>query len=157
MTYHEIDRPKGSLLALNSSKKYVIVIANKTTKAITSPTSTKLSAKTWKPLIWKRPQIKIIFSLPPSVCKAVRLEYHEYAYRQAEDGLLDKKKVHEKFGEYVRKGQHRQLQSLHHHDHEYGARKVLTKAERIVKLENYSEELKKELAAVEEHIKEIGK
>ena len=42
------------------------------------------------------------------------------------------------------------------HDHGNGPRKVLTKAEKVEKLKNYSEELKKELAAVEEHIKELS-
>jgi len=42
------------------------------------------------------------------------------------------------------------------HDHGNGPRKVLTKAEKVEKLKNYAEELKKELAAVEEHIKELS-
>ena len=41
------------------------------------------------------------------------------------------------------------------HDHEHG-RHFLTKEEKIEKLKNYAEELKKELAAVEEHIKELS-
>ena len=41
--------------------------------------------------------------------------------------------------------------------HDRGHRRVLTKEERIEKLKNYAEELKKELAAVEEHITELGK
>jgi len=42
-------------------------------------------------------------------------------------------------------------------DHGHGPRKVLTKAERVEKLKNYAQELKKELAAVEEHIEELSK
>jgi len=41
--------------------------------------------------------------------------------------------------------------------HDHGPRKVMTKEERIQKLKNYKEELKKELAAVEEHIEELSK
>jgi len=50
----------------------------------------------------------------------------------------------------------------HHHEkghgrgHEHGhGRRFLTKAEKAEKLNSYAEELKKELAAVEEHIKEL--
>ena len=43
------------------------------------------------------------------------------------------------------------------HDHGHDHRKVLTKAEKVEKLKNYAEELKKELAAVDEHIKELSK
>ena len=42
--------------------------------------------------------------------------------------------------------------------HEYGhfhVRQFLTKEEKVKKLERYAEELKKELAAVEERIKEL--
>ncbi|MFC1486140.1 hypothetical protein ACFLRN_00395 [Thermoproteota archaeon] len=42
-------------------------------------------------------------------------------------------------------------------DYGHGSRKVLTKTERIEKLKNYAEELKKELVAVEENIKELSK
>jgi hypothetical protein len=35
------------------------------------------------------------------------------------------------------------------------ARRFLTKAEKVEKLKDYAEELRKELAAVEEHIKEL--
>lgn len=48
--------------------------------------------------------------------------------------------------------------SLDCHDQGYGHRKrFLTKAEKVEKLKNYAEELKKELAAVEEHIQELNK
>ncbi len=40
-------------------------------------------------------------------------------------------------------------------EHGYGKR-LLTKAEKTEKLKNYAEELKKELTAVEEHIKELN-
>ena len=40
-------------------------------------------------------------------------------------------------------------------EYEKSARKVLSKKEEINKLENYAEEIKKELAAVEEHIKDL--
>lgn len=43
------------------------------------------------------------------------------------------------------------------HDHGQGTRRVLTKEEKAEKLKNYAEELKKELAAVEEHIEELSK
>jgi hypothetical protein len=36
-------------------------------------------------------------------------------------------------------------------------RQFMTKAEKLEKLKNYEEELKKELEAVQEHIKELGK
>jgi len=39
-------------------------------------------------------------------------------------------------------------------EHKHG-RRFLTKAEKVEKLKSYAEELKKELAAVEEHIKEL--
>ena len=39
---------------------------------------------------------------------------------------------------------------------ENSARKVLSKKEKINKLENYTKELKKELEAVEEQIKDLG-
>jgi len=38
--------------------------------------------------------------------------------------------------------------------HKHG-RRFLTRAERLEKLKNYAEELRKELTAVEEHIKEL--
>jgi len=41
-------------------------------------------------------------------------------------------------------------------DNGHSARKVLSKKEKIIKLENYAQELKKELATVEEHIKDLG-
>ena len=45
------------------------------------------------------------------------------------------------------------------HGHEQGhtyRKRFLTKTEKVEKLKNYAEELKKELAAVEEHIKELS-
>lgn len=43
-----------------------------------------------------------------------------------------------------------------HHERKHGHhRRFLTKAEKVEKLKNYAEELKKELRAVEEHIKEL--
>jgi len=43
-----------------------------------------------------------------------------------------------------------------HHEHgRFHVRRFLTKEEKTKKLENYAEELKKELAAVEERIKEL--
>ncbi|HKZ93379.1 MAG TPA: hypothetical protein VJ249_02195 [Candidatus Bathyarchaeia archaeon] len=46
----------------------------------------------------------------------------------------------------------------HHHEegHERGhGRRFLTNAEKVEKLKSYAEELRKELTAVEEHIKEL--
>ena len=43
------------------------------------------------------------------------------------------------------------------HDHGHGPRKVLTKEEKIAKLTQYKEDLKKEIAAVEEAITELSK
>jgi hypothetical protein len=43
-----------------------------------------------------------------------------------------------------------------YHQEERHGRRFLTKAERIEKLKSYAEELKKELTAVEEHIKELS-
>ena len=43
------------------------------------------------------------------------------------------------------------------HTQGHGHRRLLTKAEKVEKLKKYAEELKKELAAVEEHIQEISK
>jgi len=44
----------------------------------------------------------------------------------------------------------------HHHKEEHGyGRRFLTKAERLEELKKYAEELRKELTAVEEHIKEL--
>jgi hypothetical protein len=42
-----------------------------------------------------------------------------------------------------------------HHDHRHFARRFMTKAEKIEKLENYVQDLKNELAAVQERIKEL--
>jgi hypothetical protein len=45
----------------------------------------------------------------------------------------------------------------HHHEEGHGrGRRFLTKTERVEKMESYAEELKKELAAVEEHIKGLS-
>jgi len=43
---------------------------------------------------------------------------------------------------------------MHEHGHGY-RRRLFTKAEKVEKLENYADELKKELKAVEEKIKEL--
>jgi hypothetical protein len=43
------------------------------------------------------------------------------------------------------------------HDHGHGPRKVLTKAEKIEKLKNYKEDLKKELTAVDEALEQLSK
>jgi len=43
----------------------------------------------------------------------------------------------------------------HHERKHRHRRRFLTKAEKVEKLKSYAEELKKELAAVEEHIKEL--
>ena len=43
----------------------------------------------------------------------------------------------------------------HHYEDEYCHRRFLTKAERLEKLKKYAEELRKEIAAVEEQIKEF--
>jgi len=43
-----------------------------------------------------------------------------------------------------------------HHERGHGhGRRFLTKAEKVEKLKSYAEELRKELEAVEEHIKEL--
>ena len=44
--------------------------------------------------------------------------------------------------------------SMHEHEQGY-RRRFLTKAEKTEKLKSYAEELRKELTAVEEHIKEL--
>ena len=44
----------------------------------------------------------------------------------------------------------------HHHEERHGfGRRFLTKTERLENLKKYAEELRKELTAVEEHIKEL--
>jgi len=44
-----------------------------------------------------------------------------------------------------------------HHEHGHGyRRRFLTKAEKVQKLKKYAEELRNELKAVEEHIKELA-
>ena len=43
------------------------------------------------------------------------------------------------------------------HEHGHGPRKVLTKAEKIQKLTHYKEELKKEIAAVDEALEQLSK
>jgi len=46
---------------------------------------------------------------------------------------------------------------VNHHEHGgFHVRRFLTREEKIKKLESYTDELKKELAAVEERIKELG-
>ncbi|NWG10694.1 DUF5320 domain-containing protein [Candidatus Bathyarchaeota archaeon] len=43
-----------------------------------------------------------------------------------------------------------------HHGHKrFGVRRFLTKDEKIKKLENYAEDLRKELTAVQERVKEL--
>lgn len=42
-----------------------------------------------------------------------------------------------------------------HHRHGHFTRRFMTKAEKIEKLEQYTQDLKNELAAVQEHIKEL--
>jgi len=50
----------------------------------------------------------------------------------------------------------RECYCMPHHLEGYGhGRRFLTKAERLERLKNYAEELREELAAVEEHIKEF--
>jgi len=44
---------------------------------------------------------------------------------------------------------------MDHHGHGHFARHFMTKAEKIEKLENYIEELKNELAGVQERLKEL--
>jgi len=43
----------------------------------------------------------------------------------------------------------------HHEEEDWRGRRFLTKAERLEKLKKYAEELRKELTAVEEHVKEL--
>jgi hypothetical protein len=43
------------------------------------------------------------------------------------------------------------------HSHEHGPRRVLTKEEKLTKLNQYKEDLKKELAAVDEVIEQLSK
>ena len=56
-------------------------------------------------------------------------------------------------GQSYRDGKHGQGYG-HGHGHGHG-RRFFTKAEKAEKLKSYAEELKKELKAVEEHIKEL--
>jgi len=44
---------------------------------------------------------------------------------------------------------------MHHHREGYHHRRFFTKAEQLEELKKYAEDLRKELAAVEEHIKEL--
>jgi hypothetical protein len=44
-----------------------------------------------------------------------------------------------------------------HDHHRYRSRRFFTREERTKELEEYAEELKKELTAVEEQIKELGR
>jgi hypothetical protein len=61
----------------------------------------------------------------------------------------------------VKKKMHRECccgHSYHERKHGHGfghRRRFFTKAEKVEKLQNYAEELKKELIAVEEHIKKL--
>ena len=51
---------------------------------------------------------------------------------------------------------HREWKHGHGHVYGYGhRRRFFTKAEKVEKLKGYAEELKKELMAVEEHIKKL--
>jgi len=61
--------------------------------------------------------------------------------------------MREEYGEHHGYGRH----CWHGGHHGYGEfpRRFLTKEEKIKKLEEYAQELKNELAAVEEHIKEL--
>jgi hypothetical protein len=61
--------------------------------------------------------------------------------------------MREEYGEHHRHGRH----CWHGDHHGYGEfpRRFLTKEEKIKKLEEYAQELKNELAAVQEHIKEL--
>ena len=45
---------------------------------------------------------------------------------------------------------------MHHLEEDFRGRRFLTKAERIEKLKSYAEELRRELTAVEERIKEFS-
>lgn len=52
-------------------------------------------------------------------------------------------------------GQHHREEGQQEEYEPSHARRFLTKAEKVEKLKDYEEELRKELAAVEEHIKEL--
>lgn len=45
---------------------------------------------------------------------------------------------------------------VHHEEGSWYGRRFLTKAERVEQLKNYAKELKKEVTAVEERIKELS-
>ena len=61
--------------------------------------------------------------------------------------------MHEEHDEHHGYGRHCYMQG--HHGYERFNRRFLTKEEKIKKLENYAQELKNELAAVQERIKEL--
>ena len=64
--------------------------------------------------------------------------------------------MHDECGCGMHHGRHDAFWGCGMHGHEHGyRRRFLTKAEKTEKLKNYAEELKKELDAVEEKIKEM--
>jgi hypothetical protein len=65
------------------------------------------------------------------------------------------KTVHKEYGNEEQRGYGGFCCSGGHHGHNHFSRRFLTKAEKIERLENYTQELKNELAAVQERIKEL--
>jgi hypothetical protein len=64
--------------------------------------------------------------------------------------------MHDECGCGMHHGRHDAFCGYGMHEHEHGYRRhFLTKAEKTERLKNYAEELKKELKAVEEKIKEM--
>jgi len=61
--------------------------------------------------------------------------------------------MHEEHGEHHEFGRH--CCRVGHHGYGEFSRRFLTKEEKIKKLENYAQELKNELAAVQERIREL--